>query len=154
MTSLDSENIMSGLKEGDDKALALVFKLFHKALCYFARQLVNDVQKAENIVADAFIKLWQKRGDFDTIGQARDFLYIATRHECYDYLKHSRRKIISHREIFHLAEKRENYIESKLVKAELLQIILLEVETLSPMRRKIFKMIYIDDLSIFEIAMR
>jgi RNA polymerase sigma-19 factor, ECF subfamily len=155
MTPLDSErDIIVRLKKGDQKAMAPIFKLYHKSLCYFARQLVDNDEQAEDIVAETFLKVWQRHNDFETLSGIRAFMYITTRNASFDYLKHIQRKTASHQEILHLAEKDENYVESKMIKADLLQVILQEVEYLPPIRRKIFKMIYLEDLSIFEIATR
>lgn len=129
-----------------------IFKLYNKSLFYFARQLVDNDGQAEDIVADAFIKLWQKNNDFDSLSAIRSFMYVTVRNGCCNYLKHVKRKTASHEEILHLTKDEEDYIESKMVKANLLEIILEEVESLPPIRRKIFKMIYLEDLSIFEIA--
>lgn len=132
--------------------MAPLFKLYNKSLYYFARQLVDNDGQAEDIVADAFIKLWQKNGDFDSLSSIRGFMYVTVRNSCCNYLKHIKRKTASHQEILHLTRDEEDYIESKMIKANLLQVILQEVESLPPIRRKIFKMIYLEDLSIFEIA--
>lgn len=155
MISADSEReIIVRLKKGDHRAMAPIFKLYHKSLCYFARQLIDNEGQAEDIVADAFIKLWQKNSDFENLISIRAFMYVTIRNSCCNYLKHIQRRTASHQEILHLAEKDDNYIESKMIKADLLQVILQEVESLPPIRRKIFKMIYLEDLSIFEIATR
>ncbi len=153
MTPLDAErDIIVRLKKGDQRAMAPLFKLYHKSLCYFARQLVDNEGQAEDIVADAFVKLSQKNADFENFASIRAFMYVTIRNSCCNYLKHIQRRTASHKEILHPAEKDENYIESKMIKADLLQVILQEVESLPPIRRKIFKMIYLEDLSIFEIA--
>jgi RNA polymerase sigma-70 factor (ECF subfamily) len=153
MTPLDAErDIIVRLKKGDQKAMAPIFKLYHKSLCYFARQLVDNEGQAEDIVADAFLKLWQKNEHFENLASIRAFMYVTIRNSCCNYLKHINRRTASHLEILHLAEKDDNYIESKMIKADLLQVILQEVESLPPIRRKIFKMIFLEDLSIFEIA--
>ena len=153
MISPDSEiEIIERLKKGDDRAMAPIFKLYNKSLYYFARQLVDNDGQAEDIVADAFVKLWQKNTDFDSLAAIRAFMYVTIRNSCCNYLKHIKRKTASHQEILQLSKEEEDYIESKMIKANLLELILQEVETLPPIRRKIFKMIFLDDLSIFEIA--
>ncbi len=151
----DSEReIIERLRKGDQRAMAPIFKLYNKSLYYFARQLVDNDGQAEDIVADAFIKLWQRSGDFDSLSGIKSFMYVTVRNSWCNYLKHVRRKTASHEEIVHLSRNDEDYIESQMIKANLLQVILQEVETLPPIRRKIFKMIYLEDLSIFEIASR
>jgi len=153
MVAPDSErDLIERLKKGDERVMAPIFKLYNKSLFYFARQLVDNDGQAEDIVADAFIKLWQKNNDFESLPAIKAFMYVTVRNSCSNYLKHVKRKTASHEEILHLTKDEEDYIESKMVKANLLELILEEVENLPPIRRKIFKMIYIEDLSIFEIA--
>ncbi|MBO9204999.1 MULTISPECIES: RNA polymerase sigma factor [Niastella] len=62
-----------------------VFQLFHPALCFFARRLVNDPAIAQDIVTDVFVKLWQKQDDFKTMYSAKAFLYISTRNACLNH---------------------------------------------------------------------
>jgi len=153
MISQDSEiEIIERLKKGDGRAMAPLFKLYNKSLYYFARQLVDNDGQAEDIVADAFVKLWNKNTDFDSLAAVRSFMYVTVRNSCCNYIKHVKRKTASHQEILQLSKEEEDYIESKMIKANLLEVILQEVETLPPIRRKIFKMIFLEDLSIFEIA--
>jgi RNA polymerase sigma-70 factor (ECF subfamily) len=152
MTPLDVEDIIVRFKKGDARALTYIFKQYHKALCYFATQLVKDEQEARDIVADSFMKLWQRHPHFDAIEKIRSFLYTSTRNACFNHIKHVQRRTVSHAEIAYLGNDMEDYIQSRMIKAELMQKILLEIEALPPIRRKIFKMIYLQDLSIFEIA--
>lgn len=155
MIPLDLEtDIITRFRKGESRALTYVFKLHHNALCYFATQIIRDEQEARDIVADSFIKLWQRSKDFESLDKIRSFLYVATRNACFNYIKHIQRKQASHQEISYLEQESEDYIQSRIIKAELLQKIMFEVEALPPIRRKIFKMIYLEDLSIFEIATR
>lgn len=155
MIPLDLEtDIVERFRKGESRALTYVFKLHHNALCYFATQIIRDEQEARDIVADSFIKLWQRSKDFESLDKIRSFLYVATRNACFNFIKHSQRKAASHQEISYLEQESEDYIQSRIIKAELLQKIMFEVEALPPIRRKIFKMIYLEDLSIFEIATR
>jgi RNA polymerase sigma-70 factor (ECF subfamily) len=73
------------LKQQQVPEFEKMFHLFHPALCFFARRLVNDAAIAQDIVTDVFIKLWQKQGDFDTIYSAKAFLYISTRNACLNH---------------------------------------------------------------------
>ncbi len=145
-------DIILRLKKGDEKAMAYIFKMYHKSLCYFARQLIHNEEQAEDIVAETFVKLWQRNTDFENLATIRSFMYVTIRNSCSNYLRHIHRKAASHERILGSAERDEDYIESRMVKADLLRIILEEVESLPPIRRKIFKMIFVEDLSIFEIA--
>jgi len=153
MIQLDSErDIIVRLKKGDQRAMTPIFRLYHKSLYYFANQLVDNDGQAEDIVADAFTKVWQSKANFESLASIRAFMYTIIRNASYDYLKHIQRRTAFHQDILYIADKDDDYIESKMIKADLLQVILQEVEYLPPIRRKIFKMIFLDDLSIFEVA--
>ena len=145
-------NIIGGLKKRHPHAMNYLFKRHYKPLCYFAWQLTGDKAEAEDIAVEVFIKLWRKHEDFDSLRNVRAFLYIAARNACFDYLKHIQRKKTSHEALLYLADDSEDYIQSRMARAEILQLILYEVETLPPIRRQIFKMIYLDDLSTAQIA--
>ena len=145
-------NIIRGLKKRHSHALNYIFKRHYKPLCYFAWQLTGNKPEAEDIAGEVFIKLWRRHNDFNSLQNIKAFLYIATRNACFDYLKHVQRKNASHEELFYLAENSEEFIQSRMAKAEVLQAILYEVETLPPVRRQIFKMIYLEYLSTNEIA--
>ena len=145
-------NIIGGLKKRHPHAMTYLFKRYYKPLCYFAWQLMGNKAEAEDIAGESFMKLWRKHNDFDSIRNVRAFLYIATRNASFDYLKHIQRKNTSHEELLYLAENSEEYIQSRMARAEILQLILYEVETLPPVRRQIFKMIYLEGLSTSQIA--
>lgn len=145
-------NIIGGLKKRHPHAMNYLFKRHYKPLCYFAWQLTGDKAEAEDIAGEVFIKLWRRHADFDSLSNVRAFLYIAVRNACFDYLKHIQRKNVSHEALLYLAEDSEDYIQSRIARAEILQLILYEVETLPPVRRQIFKMIYLEDLTTAQIA--
>jgi RNA polymerase sigma-70 factor (family 1) len=63
-------------------------KIYHKfnpALIFFATRLINDRAAAEDIVAEIFVKYWQKQFDFETVYNVKAFLYISTRNACLNH---------------------------------------------------------------------
>lgn len=145
-------NIIGGLKKQRPHALDYLFKRHYKPLCYFAWQLTGDKAEGQDIAGEVFIKLWRRHGDFDSLQNVRAFLYVAARNACFDYLRHIQRKTATHEQLLYLAENSEEHIQKQMARAEVLQQILYEVETLSPIRRQIFKMIYLEELSTAQIA--
>jgi len=155
MSPLDPDkekDIITRLKDDDGKAMVFIFKFYHKSFYYLARQIVKNDEQAEDIVSDCFLKLWKKRAEFNSVDSIRAFMYVIIKNASIDHVRHAQTKSISHEQILQQAEQDTNYIESKMIKAELLQLILQEVETLPPIRRKIFKLIFLEDMTVFEIA--
>lgn len=62
-----------------------------------------------------------------------------------------KRKTASHKEIIYLLEKDEDFIEARIIKAELLKMVSAEAERL-PCSKKIFKLIFEELLNNSEIA--
>jgi RNA polymerase sigma-70 factor (ECF subfamily) len=141
------------LKRSNEKGLSMIFKNYHPGLLYFATQYLKDSQAAEDVVAESFLKIWNRRSDFESLPAIKAFLYTTVRNACINLLKQSSRYAACHEEIKYLAEKSEElYAEHKMIKAELLNRIWRDIELLPVVRRNIFKMIYIDGLNTFEIA--
>lgn len=149
---MNDHELLVAFKNGDHAAIEHVYIFHYRALCYFARGFVNNKEEAEDIVVETFIKLMRKQKDFDTLSDIQGFLYTATKNHCLDYLKHVKRKTASHKEIIYLLEKDENFIQAKIIKTELLKMIMAEAERLPPVRKKIFKLIFEEGLNTGEIA--
>jgi RNA polymerase sigma-70 factor (ECF subfamily) len=145
-------HIVALFNKGDAQALAHVFELHNRSLCYFAERLTGDRQEAEDIVADVFMKLWKKRTDFANLQNIKAFLYIATRNACFDFLKHRKRSNSSHEEILYLSEENDDALLRTMIETELLQKVYGEIERLPKKCRTIFKMIHFDGLSTEEVA--
>jgi len=78
-----------------DAAAAVAFRqLFdrHFAELYrFVYRYVQSVESAKDLVHEAFLRLWQQRGQVDLAGPAaRSYLYTVARYESLDYLRHRR----------------------------------------------------------------
>lgn len=144
-------HIVALFNKGDAQALAHVFELHNRSLCYFAERLTGDRQEAEDIVADAFMKLWNKRADFENLQNIKAFLYIATRNACFDFLKHRRRSNSSHDEILYLSQENDDALLHTMIETELLQKIYGEIERLPGKCRTIFKL-FLEGKSTQEIA--
>ncbi|MEI9809105.1 MAG: sigma-70 family RNA polymerase sigma factor [Bacteroidota bacterium] len=151
--SIDESELIFLLHKNNEKALAIIFKNYHIGLIYFATQYLKDSLAAEDVVAESFVKIWQRREDFESLPAIKSFLYITVKNACLNQLRQSSRYAACHEEIKYLAEKAEElFSEQKMIKAELLNKLWQDIEQLPPVRRRIFKMIYVDGLNTFEIA--
>ena len=125
-----------------------VFKLFQ-----FAFAFVQNKELAEEIVNDVFLKLWQKRGSLDSIGNINVYLYVAIRNTAANYLRKaaSRRRLdldrltVSH---FYLSPDPEQV----MVTEELRKVIEYSINQLPPKCKLIFKLVKEDGLSSQEVA--
>jgi RNA polymerase sigma-70 factor (ECF subfamily) len=148
------QDLIVALKNGEQRAIEHLYRLHYRPLCFFAQGFINNKEESEDIVVNVFVKFLHRKQDFETLNKIKAFLYISTRNACLDFLKHVRRKTASHNEIAYLMEKEEDFIQSRIIRAELLKMVLHEVDQLPALRKKICKMIFVDDLSNIEIAQK
>jgi RNA polymerase sigma-70 factor (family 1) len=140
------------LKKESIPALNRLYKIYYRSLYYFACQLTRDEAESEDIVAESYIKLWEKRSDFDTLSQIKAFLFIVTKNACLNYIKRSAR----HTSIYAQVSEAIIYDEEELflqeVESEVLRQLYHEIETLPKKARQVFKLIFFEGKQTFEIA--
>lgn len=149
---MTERDIIEGLKKGNRRSYEYLYNEFYRRIRFFADQFVNDLDTAHELTIEAFIKLWQKRGDFETISNIKAFLFITTKNACLNHLKHLRRKKLAHNEILYVAEKESDYITEDAIVADTLSHIFRESNSLSKTCRSIIHMHYGEGLSYKEIA--
>jgi len=69
------------------EAFKKVFLPYHQKLYRIAYRIVQDSANAEDIVQEAYIKLWNKRDELDNIDNTEAFAIITLRNTCLDYLR-------------------------------------------------------------------
>lgn len=144
--------IIEGLKSGDERVMGPIFKLWHKPLCYFANTLLKNTLEAEDIVAMSFVKLWDRRNDFQSILKIRNFLYIVTRHSCYDYKKMVRRRKPLEEDFLLLQDETDAEFQAQQMKSEIISELAEAVKKIPPVRKEIFRLIYVEGISTVEIC--
>jgi RNA polymerase sigma-70 factor (family 1) len=138
------EELIQGLRRGDETALRQIYHQHYKALCYFADQLLHDKDEAEDVAVDSFLKLLQRKGDFENLKKVKGFLFTSTRNACFNILERSKMKARHQQNLGKFAQEDEPNANYEEVFAKVLQIIYAEIENLPPQSKVIFTSSYID----------
>ncbi len=86
--TFDYAAALAACARGEREALHHLYQQESPRLLGVARQLVRDTALAEDIVHDAFLKIWAGAGSFDAErGSARGWIYSVTRHLALNYLR-------------------------------------------------------------------
>lgn len=148
---MTEEQIIEGLNRGDEKAMKEVFRLHKNALLFFGWKYMPWDGMVEEIVSDTFIKLWDRRKNFENLSKIRSFLWRTVKNACINAIIEDERHEKHHKEIFELSD-RSYEMDSNLIRAELLSKIYEEAKKLPDARRKIFEMSFKDGFSVEQIA--
>lgn len=79
--------VLVALKEGQEKAFDFIFRQHYKALCAQANTYVQDLDLAQSLVQDCFIRLWEVRRQVTEIENISSWLSVMVRNRCIDYLR-------------------------------------------------------------------
>lgn len=143
---------VKALKQGEEAAFTHFFDLYHKSLCFFALRLLQNDAEGQEIVSDCFVKLWERRNNFETGTAIKAFLFISCRNACFNWLK--RQKNISTKQSEYLLqlEKGEETILFELVETEILDMVNQEIEKLPDKCREVFNLIYLHQHKTSQVA--
>lgn len=148
------EELVALLKAGDEGAFNQVYQQYKRPLCYFAWQMIRNRESAEEVTADSFVKLWSAREHMKTADGVKAFLYITTKNACLDYQKSRKNRTHFDYDAAETLLSNEPDSYARMVEAELLQSVYIDIDKLPAKQAAIFRMIWFDGLGTEEIAER
>lgn len=152
MLPLPEDQIIKGIREGNEIHFKYVFDIYFDALCHYAFTKLRDMDEAEDAVQGMFVKVWEKRSSLVITQSIRSYLFRAVHNYCINQLEHRdvRQKHVDHRtmEAVNEIQSPEVFIE------ELEENIKAAIEQLPQQCRIIFKMSRYEELKYAEIAER
>lgn len=149
--SFHEEELLLSVKRGEAKAFDTLYQHYYKQLIIFARTKVDNLQEAEDMVQEIFTSLWQRRKELSINISLKHYLYRAV-HLQYAYK--CRRNEVARRFLTHTYyASPESAIPRNLENKELGQQIREAARHVSaPACRKVFELLYLQELSHKEIA--
>lgn len=134
------------------KEYKILFDKHYNSLCLFANKYVEDLDVSKDIVQDVFIRIWEKKIEFQTETTVKAYLYTSIKNKSLDFLKSKHVKKIDKYAITEL-EKLENEVTflSEVVISESSSLIENAINTLPNKCAQIIRL-SIKSLSNAEIA--
>ena len=146
------ENIKHIVDKGQATAFTDFYTQYFKKLLIESDKYVSDIQVAEEIVQDVFVKIWQRSVDLDQIQSLKSYLYRSVINASINYV--NRRKSLEQHHQKIASEFTEQDVEQLDEENELIVLLFAEIEKLPPKCREIFKLNRFERLKYKEIALR
>lgn len=143
---------MISFREGNREAFRLIYDRMVRPLTYFVENIIRSQVDAEDIVANAFYKLFHAREAMKSFDHVKRWLYVIVRNEAIDYLRAKTRQRESHLDLTYLETGVEEHVETERVKTILLQDIHKEIEKLPRQRKTILRLYFFEQKNTTEIA--
>lgn len=148
----DETYLLGRLRKDDEKAFEYVFHRYYKRLCLFATHFAYDSKEAEDIVEEAFVKIWKSKKNYESIDHLRASLYQAVRQIGINHqTSHTRRR---NRVDTYLSEKEhsEDTLLHQIVHTEVMSALHAAIHELPPRARQIIIGTYLEGKSNQEVA--
>jgi RNA polymerase sigma-70 factor (ECF subfamily) len=130
-----------------------VFRSHFKSLHAYACTIMRDVEPAEEIVQNVFLKLWEKKAEITIRENTSAYLYRAVHNESLNYLRH--RKVRSAYQSYAMRQHQQTEQEKpaeKVIMGELEKKLEAALRELPEQCRTIFQLSRFEDLKYKEIA--
>lgn len=150
---MTDSQLIDGLKTDDQAGFVAIYRRFYKQLLFFILGYLKEDSVAEEIVADVFVKVWERRSDFHTMENLKAFIYISAKNASLNVIRAERSKGVHEsltKYVDLLADDRDVF--AKMIHTELIHAIFMEVGRLPEKQREVFNMTYLEDKTVEEIA--
>ena len=136
---------------GDRSAFEALFRTHYRPLCAFALQYVKDGDRAQDLVQDLFVRLWQDREQVNITTSVKSYLFSAVRNRCLNLVSAAARMRPIDEEMDDRVDEEERTEEEHSLRAARVQA---AIEGLPEERRKVFRLSRDEGLKYHEIAQR
>ena len=82
--------LIARIKTGDYPAFSCIFTAYYRDLVMFASKFVHDINTAEEIVQETFVKLWEEHESIKINTSLKSYLLKTVQNKCIDWYRHKK----------------------------------------------------------------
>lgn len=140
------------LKQGDERALTTLFESTFSHLVRYVFGFVKDRQVSQDIVQDAFVKLWDHRSNIDPSAEPKALLFTICRRLALNELRSIAYDQEARAHFWEKIQECRNVTQDELEYSEMEKLAKMAVSLLPPRQQEVFLMSREEGLSHQEIA--
>ncbi len=137
---------------GDDNGIIGIVKEFRLSLMNFISGYVRDMQVAEDLTEELFLKLMVKKPRYNGSASFKTWLYTIARNISIDYLRKQKRDIVYSIEDVNLDWIDKNEVEKKIISGERTDLVRQTIEKLNYTYQQLILLKYYEEFSNEQIA--
>lgn len=153
---LDTHDLLLRSRQGDMDAFRLVVEHYQGYASSLAIRMLCDTDEADDVVQDAFIRVWRHLSNYDTGSKFTTWLYTIVTNLCFDHLRARKRS----REVFVPADEKildsvpsgEKEPDRAMRDEDTIREIERHTGNLPPKQRIVFVLRDLQDLGVQEVS--
>jgi len=147
----DDPTLLQAIQQGDESAFDALFRRYYEPLCHYAASLTDgDLDEAEDLVQQSFVKLWEQRATFEVQWSVKAYLYKMVHNRCLNRIRDAQTR--EKYKVYNAAQLEQGYENDPGAASELNERILQALDTLPTECRRIFELSRFEELKYREIA--
>lgn len=151
MERRDDPTLLQAIRHGDTTAFDTLFRTYYEPLCHYAGSLTDgDLDEAEDLVQQTFVKLWEQRTAFEVQWSVKAYLYKMVHNRCLNRLRDARTR--DKYKAYNAEQLEQGHEHDPGAASELNDRILQALTALPPECRRIFELSRFEELKYREIA--
>ena len=161
-TEAPDQVLVSNYINGDESALAVLIQRHKQKVFSYVRMLVKDVQVAEDIFQDVFLKVIHtlKSGNYNEEGKFLPWVMRIAHNLSIDHFRRAKRMPMANQnqkeddeyDVFRTIRDTDDTVEGKIVKAQILQDVKRLIKELPAEQQEVIILRHYADMSFQEIA--
>ncbi len=131
------------IQYGNKTAFDEFFAMYYNKLLAFARQYTKQLESAEEVTSELFVRIWLKRESLSKVLNPEVYLYISIKNACLNLIRSNRKRhlLFAEQPYEQSLEQRSDKYDSVIEDKELIKLLDLAVAALPKQRRLIFILI-------------
>jgi len=148
----DERELLSLLKQGNEQAFEKIYDSYSSRLFGNVFKMVKSETTTQEILQDVFIKIWSNRASIDLDKSFRSYLFRIAENQVYDFFRKASRDKKIQAQLFATATEGYEHIEEMIYRKENALLLQKAIDSLSPQRQQIFRLIKLDNKSYDEVS--
>lgn len=128
-----------------------IYDKYYRPLCFFARRWTGSIAEAEDVVQDVFVKFAERHAVFENAVALSAYLHRMVYNMC---MNNAAAALIHRRHKSIIASNSETEFEEAELEDSVLWRVLSEIDALPPQCGAVFRMSYLEQASIEDVALR
>ena len=149
---MSGTQLIDQIKQGNDDAFEMLFKEYFKALTIYAKKYLNDLDLAQDIVQEVFVKFYEQRNVMMVHTSLKALLYQSVKNRCLDYIRSQQTRTTHHDNILALSKGADVDAVDYMEQVELEEKIYQSIADLPDQCQAIFKLSRLEGKRNQEIA--